>query len=231
MPMHWSVLVVLSRAALIAGALLLGACAQDTRRAPAPVTDAGAGKPQTQPRSPSTAEPSAAPQPQAQAPKTAPSSEPAPRPARVSVNALEQKVVEATNVFRRENQLGALKPNVRLVNIAQGHARNMAAQDKFGDTDKNGHVLDGRGVEARIKTGAYAYGRVAENVGYQLHRQDPAASMMEAWKASPGHRRNMLLADVNETGVGAAQGKSGRWYFVQLFGRPPDGPQTTRTSQ
>jgi hypothetical protein len=41
----------------------------------------------------------------------------------------------------------------------------------------------------------------------------------------------MLLADVSELGVGAAQGRSGRWYFVQIFGRPPDPPRVIKTSQ
>jgi uncharacterized protein YkwD len=66
---------------------------------------------------------------------------------------------------------------------------------------------------------------VAENVGYQLNKPDPAGSMMQGWEASPGHRRNLLLADVTELGVGAAQGKSGRWYFVQVFGRPLNPPK------
>jgi uncharacterized protein YkwD len=52
--------------------------------------------------------------------------------------------------------------------------------------------------------------------------------MMDGWKNSPGHRRNLLLAQVTEIGVGAAKGRSGRWYFVQLFGSPP---QVTKISQ
>ena len=35
----------------------------------------------------------------------------------------------------------------------------------------------------------------------------------------------MLLPDVTELGVGAAQGNSGRWYFVQVFGRPEEPPR------
>lgn len=151
-------------------------------------------------------------------------------PAGVRVSGMEQMVIEATNGFRKENRLDALKPNVRLIVIAQNHARNMARQDRFGDTDKNGHVLDGRGLDYRIQVGGYDYGRVAENVGYQLNKADPAGSMMQGWKTSPGHRRNMLLADVSEIGVGAAQGKSGRWYFVQVFGRPLAPPRPVNTS-
>jgi uncharacterized protein YkwD len=106
----------------------------------------------------------------------------------------------------------------------------MARQYKFVDGDKNGHILDGSNMEHRIKTGGYPFGRVAENVGYQLHRSDPADAMMEGWKASSGHRRNMLTAEFTDMGVGAAQGKSRRWYFVQLFGRPADPAPVIRTS-
>lgn len=161
-----------------------------------------------------------------------PAAEPKPSaPAGVKVNGLEQKVIEATNGFRKENRLETLKPTVRLIVIAQNHARNMARQDKFGDTDKNGHVLDGKGLDYRIQVGGYEFGRVAENVGYQLNKTDPADSMMQGWETSPGHRRNMLLVDISEIGVGAAQGKSGRWYFVQVFGRPADPPHAIRTSK
>jgi uncharacterized protein YkwD len=162
-------------------------------------------------------------------PPSAPAARP-PAPDSVKVNAYEQKVMAATNAFRRDNSLVALEPDVRLIRIAQAHAANMARQDKFGDTDKNGHVLDGRNVEYRIKTGGYEFGRIAENVGYQLNRPDPVAAMMEGWKTSSGHRRNMLLHDVTEIGVGAAQGKSKRWYFVQLFGRPLSAPAAVKTS-
>jgi uncharacterized protein YkwD len=152
-------------------------------------------------------------------------------PAGVTVNGIEQKVIEATNGFRRQNRLGPLKPNVRLIVIAQKHARNMARQDKYGDTDKNGHVLDGKGLDDRIQAGGYEFGRVAENVGYQLNRPHPADSMMQGWETSPGHRRNLLLVDVTEIGVGAAQGGSGRWYFVQVLGRPADPPRVIKSSK
>jgi uncharacterized protein YkwD len=168
-----------------------------------------------------------APTPQRPAPPAMPAAKP---PTAAKLNAYEQRVLAETNAFRRDNSLAGLTPNGQLMQIAQAHAANMARQDKFGDSDRNGHVLDGRNMEYRIKTGGYAFGRVAENVGYQRNRPDNVAAMMQGWKDSPGHRRNMLLADVNEIGVGAAQGKSGRWYFVQLFGRPPDAPQPVKTS-
>ena len=176
------------------------------------------------PKKPAEAKPVPAPEAK---PVPAPEAKPA-APASVKVSGIEQKIIEATNGFRADNHLSPLKPDVRLIMIAQQHVRNMARQDRFGDTDKNGHVLDGYGLDHRIQVGGYAFGRVAENVGYQLNKPDPGARMMEGWKTSPGHRRNLLLADVTEIGVGAAQGKSGRWYFVQVFGRPADPPRVIK---
>jgi hypothetical protein len=54
-------------------------------------------------------------------------------PTSVSVNSLEQKVIQATNAFRDQNGLAPLKLAVQLIIVAQNHARNMARQDKFGD--------------------------------------------------------------------------------------------------
>jgi len=168
------------------------------------------------------------------APPSAPTGPvPAPEPGgrSVQVNGHEKKVIEATNAFRGSRGLAGLHPSVTLIRIAQGHARNMARQDRYGDSDRNGHVLDGQDMELRIRAGGYAFARVAENVGYQLNRRDPVASMMQGWRASAGHRRNMLLEEITQIGVGAAQGRSGRWYFVQLFGRPAERARPVRTSQ
>ena len=103
----------------------------------------------------------------------------------------------------------------------------MAYKDRFGDTDKNGHIMDGRDPGDRVQVGGYSFSRVAENVGWQLGKTDPASSMMEGWKASPGHRKNLLIPEVVDTGVGVAQGRSGRWYFVQLFGKPYESTKRT----
>lgn len=161
---------------------------------------------------------------------TAPAPQPVPPPVEqgassVSVSGFEQRVIEQTNAFRADNQLPPLKPKVQLLIAAQNHARNMARQDRYGDTDKNGHVLDGKNLEDRIKVSGYSFARVAENVGYQYNKSDPVAAMMQGWKDSAGHRRNMLIPEINEIGVGVAQGRSGRWYFVQVFGRPQPAKQ------
>jgi len=67
---------------------------------------------------------------------------------------------------------------------------------------------------------------VAENIGLQFSR-DPlgeealAGGFVEGWKNSKEHRANLLDPDVMETGVAVAKSEqSGRFYAVQLFGRP-----------
>ena len=146
-------------------------------------------------------------------------SDAAPTPA-MRANSEEKQVLVQTNAFRREHGLNQLRAESRLMEVARRHAANMASKDRFGDTDKNGHIMDGLDPGDRVQFGGYSFSRVAENVGWQLRKPDPVASMVEGWKASPGHRKNLLIAEMADTGVGAAKGKSGRWYFVQLFGKP-----------
>lgn len=138
----------------------------------------------------------------------------------MQANEEEKTLLTQANQFRREQGLAVLRPERRLMGIARRHAENMARKDRFGDTDKNGHVLDGMDPGDRVQVGGYAFARVAENVGWQIGRPDPVIAMVEGWKHSPGHRKNLLIAEMVETGVGAAQGRSGRWYFVQLFAKP-----------
>jgi len=125
-----------------------------------------------------------------------------------------------SNQLRRDHGIGILRPERRLMSIARRHAENMARRDRFGDTGNNGHIMDGLDPGDRVQVGGYPFARVAENVGWQIGKPDPVNAMVEGWKRSPGHRKNLLMAEVVETGVGAARSRSGRWYFVQLFAKP-----------
>jgi hypothetical protein len=46
--------------------------------------------------------------------------------------------------------------------------------------------------------------------------------MLEGWQNSPEHRKTMLDAALTEIGVGIACGDDGRYFGVQMFGRPKD---------
>ncbi len=93
-------------------------------------------------------------------------------------------------------------------------------------TDRYGHDADGRSPADRAQARGYAYCALAENIAFL---SNPAGTTTEAlvdtvvegWKQSPNHRRNMLLPEVVDTAVALAQSPtSQRYYAVQLFGRP-----------
>lgn len=132
---------------------------------------------------------------------------------------IQQSLFQLTNEFRKTEGKKPFKLSDKLVRAAQKHADNMARQDKFGDDNKNGHVLDGKSVRDRTKVEGYPSALVGENVLFNRAGDDPSDKAIEGWKKSPPHRANMLGSYV-EIGVGAAKSASGRWYVVQVFGSP-----------
>jgi hypothetical protein len=67
---------------------------------------------------------------------------------------------------------------------------------------------------------------MAENIAWEsksggFTTSELARALVDGWKKSPGHRKNMLDRDVEEIGVGVARSKkTGRYDAVQVFGRP-----------
>src|SRR5262245_50444502 len=63
----------------------------------------------------------------------------------------------ATNAAMLAAGLAALPSDARLMQAAQDHAANMARQDRYGDTDTNGHILDGHDVVYRVAQVGYEW--------------------------------------------------------------------------
>jgi hypothetical protein len=59
-----------------------------------------------------------------------------------------------------------------------------------------------------------------ENLFKSVHAPDPVRMAVQGWMQSPGHRRNILLKEFTETGVGIWH-KGADHYSTQLFRRPP----------
>ena len=78
--------------------------------------------------------------------------------------------------------LPALVRDARLDRAAQLHAENMARQGRMS------HVLDGRGVGARVCAEGVCRIGVAENIAAG---QRSTGEVMRSWMASPGHRANI----------------------------------------
>lgn len=131
-----------------------------------------------------------------------------------------QLVARYTNELRAAHGLAPTAGNEPLARAASYFADYMAR------TDRHAHDADGRTPPARAKQHGYAYCIVSENIAMQFHSagfatDDLAQRFVEGWRNSPGHRKNMLDADVTETGVAVARSaRTGRYYAVQMFGRP-----------
>lgn len=132
----------------------------------------------------------------------------------------ERAVVAQANDFRRSQGLGPLQVQPQLQAAADGFAAWMARTDRYG------HQADGRQPVQRVEAQGYDHCLVAENIAYEYRSVafEPGelpGRFMQGWIHSPGHRANLMDAAAVDTGVGIARsGRSGRWYAVQVFGRP-----------
>ncbi len=142
----------------------------------------------------------------------------APSPAAASDPA--QAVLAQVNAVRAKAGCGPLKLHPALTAAARTHARNMAEQNFFGHTGK-----DGRGFASRIRSQGYKYGLAAENIAAG---QPTVERAVQAWLKSPGHKRNILNCKFRDTGIAMVyqpndaplrgQSRGLRYYWVQLFG-------------
>jgi hypothetical protein len=135
---------------------------------------------------------------------------------------VESLVVEATNAFRRQQGRAKVERNDTLEKAARAFAEYMATTHEFS------HEADGSSPSARARLHGYDFCIVSENISYQyssagFQAAELARKLVEGWKGSPGHRKNMLEPDVIHTAIAVAHGTGKglqHYYAVQLFGRP-----------
>jgi uncharacterized protein YkwD len=129
-------------------------------------------------------------------------------------------VVEGTNHFRHDHGLGPVTPERRLSGAAREFAAYMAQADRLD------HAADGRQPWGRARAQGYDYCLVAENIAFQYDSRGFATAqlaheLVSGWERSAGHRKNMLERDAVDTAVAIARSpRTGRYYAVQMFGRP-----------
>ncbi len=131
-----------------------------------------------------------------------------------------QEVIDRTNAFREQENRRRVEADPQLSEAAAHFADYMARTSQYG------HDADGGTPASRASRHGYEHCIISENIAYQYNSagfmpRELASRLVEGWKESPGHRRNMLDADVSDTGVAIARSaKTGYYYAVQLFGRP-----------
>jgi uncharacterized protein YkwD len=140
--------------------------------------------------------------------------------ARPDLAHVKKHIVALSNRFRQQDGRGQIKEDPKLSKAAQAFAEFMARTDEFN------HTADGKEPAERVADAGYRYCIVAENIANESRESgfttdELATRIVEGWKKSPPHRKNLLDADVLDIGVGLAQSsKSGKYYAVQDFGRP-----------
>jgi hypothetical protein len=135
--------------------------------------------------------------------------------------AAETAIVEMTNAFRAEQKLAPVRQNPKLTAAARDYARKLSGYASLS------HTADGSTPSDRIAAAGYRYCQMAENLASILDTRgftagEYAQRAVEGWQDSPGHRKNMLLPYVTETGVGVARASptEPKYIAVQLFARP-----------
>jgi hypothetical protein len=116
------------------------------------------------------------------------------------------------NALRESAGVAALVPDAELAAIARAWASEMAAAGAISHNPRLSELI----------TGARS---MAENVGVG----PGVGSIEEALEASPGHRRNLLDADMTRVGIGVVHEKGSLWVvedFKQPTGHEPDPPVT-----
>ncbi|GAA3965446.1 CAP domain-containing protein [Actinomadura viridis] len=123
-------------------------------------------------------------------------------------SAIETTVATLTNKERTARGCAPLRIDARLVTAARRHSQDMAANDYFDHTSRNGDS-----PWDRMKAAGYT-SPGAENIakGYST-----AAAVVDGWMKSPGHRANILNCGLKAIGVGMSGGAGGPWW-TQDFG-------------
>ena len=116
--------------------------------------------------------------------------------------------------YRKNNGLGAVTVDPKLMRLASEQAQAMAARDRLGHDVAGdfGRRIAGSGYDARS-----AY----ENVGAGYHT---LAEAFSGWRGSPGHRANMLQRNVSQIGIAAAYAPRSKYkvFWALILASPDD---------
>lgn len=104
---------------------------------------------------------------------------------------------DVINAYRRKNGLKPLRLNVALTEAAKAHSRDLAKWDRISHFGS-----DGSNPWDRVKRAGFNAKVAAENVGTG---QTSIDEVMKGWQTSPGHNKNLLLADADQMGIALVQ--------------------------
>lgn len=125
---------------------------------------------------------------------------------------LEATLLEEVNAARARHHLIPLQRSPEADHVARAHARDMARRGYLShDAPEGSNPVD------RLEGGGISgFSLAAENIG-RTDRRDPNREILEGWLGSPVHRRNLLSAPFNTTGLGIARASDGALVYTQLY--------------
>ena len=129
--------------------------------------------------------------------------------------------LRAMNAARATHGVAPLRADARLARAARGHSRDMVAHGYFE------HVTPG-GLGLRERVGRTGWTRhrprwrLAENIGWGTGILATPQAIVDAWLASPAHRRILLSRGLRVVGIGVVggtpDGQAGATYTADFGG-------------
>jgi uncharacterized protein YkwD len=134
---------------------------------------------------------------------------PAPAPAPAPSGSVAQQIVSLVNQERAKVGAGPVALHPAISNAAQGQSNYQAAANTMTHAGAGG-----TDAGDRIAANGYAWRVWGENVA---SGQPDAASVMQAWMNSDGHRKNILDPRFTDLGVGLAYSAGGVPFWTEDF--------------
>jgi uncharacterized protein YkwD len=131
--------------------------------------------------------------------------------AATAASAAEQ-MLTLVNAERRKAGCDAVRLDPRLTSAASKHSADMATNDYFSHTGRNG-----TGFATRMEAAGHST-PLSENIAAG---NSTAQATLTRWMDSAGHRRNILDCSAKDMGVGVATDPGSTYgiYWTQDFGR------------
>lgn len=123
------------------------------------------------------------------------------------------EILGLTNDYRTSQGLKPLTLNDQLNKSSLAHTQDLTTNNYWAHNNPNGKTWD-----SFIKDSGYPYKYAGENIANGFR---DTGSMMQSWKNSPTHNKNLVNPNYTDIGISIVQGKrNGRnvYYVIQNFG-------------
>ena len=125
------------------------------------------------------------------------------------VQSTEAVIYIKVNEIRKKHGLPELTWASDVAEVARKHSEDMAVRDYFAHVNPEGEQ-----VYDRLEKAGIVFTVSAENLFTSNEFTEIAEESIRRWMESPGHRDNILNADVTETGVGVYKAAGDNNYYV-----------------